>query len=333
MACGTGLVGLLPGYQTIGNAAPVLLVLARLLQGFSAGGEWGGSASFLVERAPPGKRGFYGSFHTGSIFLGQLSGILAASVVTSVLGADIVADWGWRIPFLVGALIGPVGLLIRQQVHETPVFREEVAQSVSAQPAQRRLQIDTLFHAFCLVAVQSVVVYTFFLYFPTYMTTYLGVSPSEALWSTTLANFVVMASCILSGFLSDRIGRKPLLLAHCVFFLLLTVPLMAFVVHARPGLGVIVLIQAVIGFFAGLFLGTMPSALTEFFPTATRLVGVGTAYNVASTIFGGFAPFVATWMIAATGTAVSVAGYVVFAAALSTIAVVKFRETANKPLT
>ncbi len=325
MATATCLIGVLPTYASIGIAAPTLLVLARLIQGFSAGGEWGGSAAFLVEWAPNNRRGFYGSFHPAGIFLGQLSGLGTAALLTSALGNDAMIAWGWRVPFLFGALVGPLGLMIRRTIDETPVFRRAATEAAPSS-SDRPIWI-LLLHAFCFVAVQSVVVYTFFSYFPTFMQKYLALSASQALWSTTLANAVVLVTCLAAGAISDKIGRKPLMLIHCIAFLVLTYPLMRMLAQGATFTTVVV-IQALLGILTGLFLGSFPAALVEFFPIRRRLTGLGTAYNLSSMIFGGFAPFVATWLIGRTGSPIAVSWYVIFAAALSTIAVLRLRETA-----
>jgi MFS transporter, MHS family, proline/betaine transporter len=243
-----------------------------------------------------------------------------------------MADWGWRVPFLVGALVGPLGLLIRRTVDETPAFRRIVTEAVPEEPARQRPMWLTLIHAFCFVAVQSVVVYTFFSYFPTFMQKYLGLTADQSLWSTTAANAVVMVSCLFAGAVSDKIGRKPLMLVHCVAFLVLTYPLMALLLKNGASLMSIVLIHMFLGFLTGLFLGSFPAALVEFFPTRRRLAGLGTAYNLSSMVFGGFAPFVATWSISQTGSPIAISGYVIFAAILSTIAVWKLKETAHTAL-
>ena len=190
----------------------------------------------------------------------------------------------------------------------------------------------TLVHAFCFVAVQSVVVYTYFAYFTTFMQKYLNLTATQAFWSTTIANTVVMLTCPLAGLLSDKIGRRPVMLVHCLAFLILTYPLMWLLLTNGASFGTIVIVHCVIGFFTGLFLGSFPAALVEFFPTRRRLTGLGTAYNIASMVFGGFAPFIATWLINVTGSPIAISAYVIFAAALSTVAVWRLRETAHTAL-
>ncbi|BAN26881.1 MFS transporter [Caballeronia insecticola] len=317
MAMGTGVIGILPGYDAIGIAAPILLVFARVLQGFSAGGEWGGSASFLVEWAPPNRRGLYGSLHPASIFFGQLVGLGTTAILASALGQETLEAWAWRIPFILGALVGPFGLLVRRMVGETPAFEHASKSNAIDEPKILR----TLAHAFCLVAVQSVVVYTFFSYFPTFMQTHLGLDASQALWSTTVANLVVMVTTILAGALSDFIGSRGLMLLHSVFFLLMTYPILSFLTAGQPPYSTIVLIHIGLAIFTGLFLGSFPTALVDCFPTKKRLTGLGIAYNISSMTFGGFAPFVATYLIKLTGSPSSVSFYVIFGALLSTLAI------------
>ena len=335
MALGTGLIGLLPGYDTIGVWAPLLLVVARALQGFSAGGEWGGSASFLVEWAPSARRGLFGSFHPGSIFLGQLVGTGVSYLLVELLGDGAMRDWGWRVPFLLGMLIGPLGLLARRGIGETPVFlaaqdsAKNAATGSAAPPG--RLGLRALLFAFCLVAVQSAAIYIYLSYFPTFLQHHAGRSASQALGATALATIATGLAVVGSGALSDRIGRKPILLASCVMFLLFSTPLVWLILHgASPWQAM--LIQAALGANCGLFIGSMTVALVEMFPTRHRLTGLSTAYNLASMVFGGFAPFIATGLIALTGTPIAVSYYVVLAALVSLPAVLAFRETAGRSL-
>lgn len=329
MASGTCLIGLLPTYATIGIAAPVLLVLARVLQGFSAGGEWGGSASYLVEWAPSRQRGLYGSFHPGSIFLGQVVGTAITALLSSGLGPDIMSDWGWRVPFLLGAVIGPLGMIVRNKIGETPVFEKAAADAHADVPT--RLPWKKMLFAFAFVAVQSVAIYIYLSYFPTFLQHYVGWSASHALWSTAVATVATGIAVVSSGALSDRIGRKPVLLTSCIIFLVLSYPLVWVVLHSS-NFALCIAIQAFLSANCGLFIGSMAAALVEMFPTKRRLTGLSTAYNLASMVFGGFAPFIATWLIARTNAPISVTYYVILGAVVSLPAVMAFRETAFKTL-
>ena len=327
MAAGTGLIGVLPGYASIGVWAPLLLVVARALQGFSAGGEWGGSASFLVEWAPANRRGLYGSFHPGSIFLGQLVGTAVADLLVVMLGNADMEAWGWRVPFLLGALIGPLGLLARRRIGETPVFLAALDETAPA----KRLSAGSLLFAFCFVSVQSVAIYIYLSYFPTFLQHYAGWTARQALTSTVLATIATGCAVVASGAISDRIGRKPVLLFSCLVFLLLSYPMVWLILHGATH-AVAVLVQCALSANCGLFIGSMTAALVEMFPTRSRLTGLSTSYNLASMVFGGFAPFIATGLIAATGAAISVTYYVILGAIVSLPAVLMFRETAGRPL-
>ena len=331
MATGTVLIGLLPGYAAIGLAAPALLVLARALQGFSAGGEWGSSASFLAEWAPAHRRGLVGSCHTGSIFLGQLVGTAVAAGLSTALGPTAMSDWGWRVPFLLGALIGPLGLLARRRIDETPVFRAIRDANAENEIVAGPLPWRTMAFAFCFVAVQSVAIYVFLSYFPTFLQQSVHWTADRALWSTALATVFTGAAVVGSGALSDRIGRKPVLVASCLVFLFLSYPLVRLLL-ASHGILVGLAIQAALSANCGLFIGSMTVALVEMFPSRRRLSGLNTAYNLSSMVFGGFAPFVAAWLIARTGQPIAVTYYVMLGALVSLPAVLRFRETAGRSL-
>ncbi len=330
IAVSTGLVGLLPTYASIGIAAPILLVVARLAQGISAGGEWGGAASFLVEWAPAGRRGLYGSMHPCAICVGQLLGAGVTAGMTSLVGSEAMGDWGWRVPFLLGALVAPIGFMVRQRLHETPAF--EGARAAPAERSPPGFSMGrTMALAFAFPVLQSVLTYLFLSYFPTFGQRYLGLSAAQALWSTVLATAVMGASSLASGALSDHFGRRACLLAACLLSLLLAYPLVDLMLGGAS-YGRIVGLHLAFAAINGLFLGALASALVEMFPTARRMTGLTTAYNLQSMIFGGFAPFIASWLIAATGQAISLAFFVMFGALLSGIAVLALRETAHADL-
>ncbi|MBN9008073.1 MAG: MFS transporter [Rhizobiales bacterium] len=326
MIISTGMIGLLPSYATIGLAAPVLLVVARLMQGISAGGEWGGAASFLVEWAPANRRGLFGSFHPFAICVGQLIGAGVTAGLTTALGSATMEEWGWRVPFLLGALIAPVGLYIRRRVDETPAYQEAKEPSNAALAGEFPM-LKTMMLAFAFPVLQSILTYLFLSYFPTFGQKYVGLSPSAALWSTVLATFVMGATCVISGALSDAIGRRTCLFASCVLSFVLAYPLIQAMLGASTSS--VILLHVCFAAMNGLFLGALAASLVEMFPTAKRMTGLTTAYNLQSMIFGGFAPFIAAWLIATTGQPISIAFFVMFGAAMSGIAVLMLRETAR----
>lgn len=330
IAVSTGIIGLLPTYASIGIAAPILLVSARLLQGISAGGEWGGAASFLVEWAPAKRRGLFGSMHPCAICIGQLIGAGVTAGLTTALGPDAMGEWGWRVPFLLGALVAPAGFLVRQRVHETPAFRRvKTVQAPTVEPGFSMPRTMAL--AFAFPVLQSVLTYLFLSYFPTFGQRYVGMSASAALWSTVLATAVMGASSLASGILSDRFGRRACLLTACVLSLLLSYPMISVMVSGAS-LGTVVLLHVAFAAINGLFLGALASALVEMFPTARRMTGLTTAYNLQSMLFGGFAPFIAAWLIATTGKPISIAFFIMFGALLSGAAVIMLPETAHRGL-
>ncbi len=330
IAGSTGLIGILPTYASIGIAAPILLVLARLMQGISAGGEWGGAASFLVEWAPAHRRGLYGSLHPCAITLGLLLGSGVTGLLTTTLGSAVMADWGWRFPFLIGALIGPLGFYVRRKIDETPIFqRAQKAPERAVMPGFSMAKAMLL--AFAFPAVQSVVTYVFISYFPTFTQKYAGLTPSAALWSSALATLVMGSSCVASGWLSDKVGRKLNMLVACALLILLSYPLLSFALGGGS-MWTVIATQSVFTSFCGLFLGAMPAALVEMFPTSRRLTGLTTAYNLQSMVFGGFAPFIASWLITQTGAPISLSYFVIFSAIVSGIALLLMAETSRKEL-
>jgi MHS family proline/betaine transporter-like MFS transporter len=326
MAIGTGLIGIIPTYAQIGIAAPVLLTLARLLQGFSAGGEWGGAATFIVEWAPPGRRGFYGGIHVISIYLGLALGSAVAAALSTSLSPEAMMGWGWRAPFLIGALIGPLGLLVRRKIDESPVFIQAQVET-AIEPAPTGTVLRPMGHAFCFAAMQAVLTYIFLGYFPTFTQRFAGLTPGQALWSTAFAIATIVPIGLISGAISDRVGRKPPMIVSCVGFILLAYPMFYIILHGAS-FATVMAVQVVASLFTGLFLGTMPAALVEMFPTKQRLMGLSTAFNASTGLFGGFAPFIATALIAATGQPISVAFFVVASAIISLPAVLLLKETA-----
>jgi len=330
MAGGTVLMGVAPTYASAGIFGPLVILVARLIQGFSAGGEWGGSTAFIVEWAPEGKRGFFGSFQQCSVAGGLLLGSGLAAALSTLLSPETMEDWGWRIPFLLGGLLGPVGLWMRRTIEETPAYtRAAEAHRQAAQDGKEGLLLAG--RAFGFTILWTVSYYIFLNYMPTFTAQYANLTEAQALWSNTAGLVVLVGVIPLWGAVSDRVGRRPLLLACAVAFLVLPYPVATFLISG-PSFSAILALQVVMATIIALFSGTGPAAIAEIFPTRSRSTLMTTGYAFAVAIFGGFAPYVATWLIRETGNPVAWVYYVMAAAAVSGIVIYRLEETAHQPL-
>lgn len=333
MSGATTVIALLPSYHQIGMLAPVLLLLVRMVQGFSASGEYAGATSFLAEYAPPAKRGFYTSMVPASTAAGLLAGSLISALLFSQLDSAQLHGWGWRLPFLLAFPLGLVGLYIRLKLEDTPKFRElEARHHVEATPIKELFTTyrKPIIRAFAVTCLNAVGFYLILSYMPTYLITEMGMEESASFLANSIALFAYIFLIFLMGLLSDRFGRKTALIAASVLFIVLTVPLFGMLEGAS--FAMIVLIQVIFGALLTVNDGTLPCFLTEIFPTRVRYSGFAFSFNTANALFGGTAPFVATWLISATGSKTAPAWYLVAAAAVALVAMLAARETAGKPL-
>jgi MHS family proline/betaine transporter-like MFS transporter len=331
MAAATGATGLIPPYSAIGIAAPALLVLCRLVQGFSTGGEWGGSAVFLVEFAPPGRRGFFGSWQQFGVALGSLAGSASGFLMSVTLAPASLDAWGWRVPFIVGLLIAPVGYFLRRRVGETPRFTAaEAADRLEMAPVRATFttQLPNLLISAGVTVVWAVGGYSFLTFLPTFAASRLGIPLATALGINSAASAVRIALTPPMGALSDRIGRKPMVATTALGFLLLSYPLFAWLV-AVPTAATLACVQFVAALLMAIFSGPGPALLCELFPLSVRTTGLSVGYNLVTAIFGGFAPFVGTWLARETGQKVAPSYYVIACAALSLAAIAYMRERAH----
>jgi MHS family proline/betaine transporter-like MFS transporter len=329
MAIGTVLIGVLPTFETIGYVAPLLLVVARLLQGFSAGGEWGSSTAFIVEWAPRGERGYYGSFQQTSVVAGLLLGSGVAALLNTVMTPAEMGSWGWRIPFLLGGIIGPVGLYMRRTIDETPAYRRIAAAPAAAEDPTSPWTLAG--RAFGFTIVWTVCFYILLNYMPTYTQKYMNISASAALWANTIGLFVLVITIPAMGKLSDRIGRKPLLLACCAAFIVLPYPVFSFLVSGAS-YAALIAVQILFAVLISMFSGPGPAAIAEIFPTRTRSLWMTTGYALAVAIFGGFAPSISIYLIEAFKSPLAHTFYLMAAAIVSTAVILSLRETAHDEL-
>lgn len=334
MGVATFIIGLIPPYAAIGVWAPILLLVFRLIQGFSVGGEYAGSASFLVEYAGPRRRGMIGSIQSISVFLGSLAGSMSGLLVTSLMSEEAVNSYGWRIPFLSGVLLGAVALYLRLRVEETPAFRAVLQQGqVEKAPLIDlfRTQYVAMIKLLCLAIFFTVGYYIVLIYIPSYLSEELGFASSFSFLATSIAILFGVVVVAVSGYASDKVGRKPLLIASALATVILSVPTFAIVglgSNTFALIGVLLLMLPV-----AVLYGVAPTAFAELLPTRLRYGGFSIPYNIATSLFGGFAPFIATWLIRVTGNPLSPSFYMIFAAAVALVALLTFRETAKAPLT
>lgn len=334
------LIGCLPGYATIGIAAPALLLLLRMVQGFSASGEYAGAATFLGEYAPTKKRGIYCSLIPASTAIGLLCGSLMATVMTSVLSSEAMASWGWRVPFL---LAGPLGLIvhyIRTQLADSPVYNRMTEALASAEKktgkGQSPLRMLFTYHrrelliSFGASMLNAVGFYTVLTYLPNYLTETVNMDATQANTITTICLVLYVGLVFLMGHVSDRVGRKKMLIAACVAFIALTVP--AFMILNTGLFLPVLLVELAMCATLTANDGTLSSYLTETFPTDVRFTGFAFSFNMANAIFGGTASFIATWLIYVSGSALAPAWYMVAIAAIALVAMIMSHENADKDL-
>jgi MFS transporter, MHS family, proline/betaine transporter len=329
MAAGTGIIALSPTYASIGMGAPILLLLGRVLQGFSAGGEVGGATAYLLESADPAQRGRVASWLEASMGMANILGALAAFSVTAVLSTSQVQAWGWRIPFIIGLSIAPVGLYLRRSLDETDAFQAEARQrSHQARGNAPLLEIfrdhgRSLLVGFCVAVLWAVAVYVLMIYLPTYVqrADTFNFSASQAFGASLIGNIPFVIGCVWFGSLSDRIGRRRALSFSAALLFALVLPLFLWL-KADPTLPTLIAVQCIVCLLVASFVGVAPAALSEIFPTSVRSTGTSLVYNGAFTLFGGFAPMILTWLIQRSGGSIfSPAWYVMLAAAVALLAI------------
>jgi MHS family proline/betaine transporter-like MFS transporter len=333
MGAATVCIGLLPTYSQIGILAPILLVICRLVQGLSAAGETVGSNSFVAEHAPSDKRGLFVAFTYSFANLPPIFAALLVLFLTNALSGEAYASWGWRIPFLIGGPLALIGLYIRDKVEETPAFKAtQAAKRVAANPMREavRDQKQQMGFSFALAAFSSLGFYTLAGYFVSYLTATVGLNSNAALISNSIALFVAFIMMIVGGHLSDRFGRKPILLIGLIINAVVCIP--AYLLAAQGSLLTAIAGQSLLAFGCGLFWGPVGIALLELFPTRTRFSASAISYNLAYTIFGGTAPFLGTWLILQSGNKIAPAIYMAALSIAVLLVVLRIPETYKKSL-
>ena len=333
MALGTLLIAIAPTYAAIGVGAPLMLLFGRLLQGLSAGGEVGSASAFLVESAPAGQRGTVAAWLEASMGVSNILGALVAFVVTSSLSAQQLQTWGWRVPFIVGLLIVPAGLLLRRTLSETAEFNAVLAQR-QLEPATAQAPLLATFVAhgrdlligFGICILWAVAVYVLIVYTPVYAHTAFGFPASQAFAASMIGNLLFVPTCLIAGRLSDRIGRARALLLSALALLVCVLPLY-WVLQTHSTELTLILVQSALCVLVAAFVSVAPAALADLFPAKVRSTGIALVYNAAFTIFGGFAAAILTWATHRfSGFALAPAWYVTAAAAVTLLTLWPFHR-------
>ncbi|WP_343729911.1 MFS transporter [Duganella sp.] len=322
MASGTALIAFVPGYATIGLLAPLLVLIGRLLQGFSAGVELGGVSVYLSEMATPGNKGFYVSWQSASQ---QVAVIFSAALgygLNHAMPKDVIADWGWRIPFFIGCSIIPVVFYIRRSLQETEAYLAQKSHPTFRQ-MMRTIAVNwpLVTVGAMLVVLTTVAFYMITVYTPTFGKTVLKLSTEDALLVTLcvgLSNFIWLP---VMGALSDRIGRWPVMVACAALTMLTAYPALSWLI-ANPSFGNMVMVELWLSFLYGSYNGATIVALTEIIPVQVRTTGFSLAYSLATALFGGLTPLLSTWMIEASGDKAAPGYWMAGAATISLIATV-----------
>jgi MFS transporter, MHS family, proline/betaine transporter len=327
---GTAMLVFAPTYAQIGVASPLLVLLARLIQGFSTGGEFGASTAFMVEYATAGRRGYFGSWQASTQGISTLFAASIAALLSYMLSPEQVSDWGWRVAFAVGLLIGPVGFYIRSQVEETPEFRNVAVGDIEKSPVRTVLRRDwfALLLGIGVVAGSTGFNYVHKVYMPTYALTQLHFPPVSSYLGAAVTGLVQAITGPMFGALSDRVGRHRLLWFAFPLVCVTTYP-MFLILNTWPAVPTLVAVQAFVGLLNAACLAPIAALLAEIFPTGTRSTGVALSYNLAVTLFGGFAPLIATSLIAAAGDKLAPSYYVMGSSILSVAAILTLTYSAS----
>lgn len=342
MAFSTGLIGILPEYAVIGFMAPVTLFVLRIVQGLSIGGEFSGAIVYMVEHSPNDKRGIVGSAAMFSLVLGFLAGSLVVTGLQSYMGEEAFLEWGWRLPFLFGMVVGIVGLYIRNHCGESPLYEAAKAKGLLSKTPVKDVFTINLKQTLQGVGIYLTVTIPFYassIYFLTMNTKYLGVELITANALNVKCMLAMLVAVPLSAYASDKLGRKKVLIAVGLAFVVFTFPL--FQQFSSADIAMIVPAQIVFAFLVGLFLGPIPALLTELFPTAVRNTGMAISYNISAAVFGGTLPLLATYVFDNNQSFVSMTGmgavellavYVTLAGLVSVLTLIFYRDKCHEPL-
>ncbi|WP_395709734.1 MFS transporter [Reyranella sp.] len=328
MAIPTFLVGALPGYATLGVAAPILLTLLRMIQGLSVGGEYTTSVVFMVEHAPSDRRGLIGATASCGAVGGILAGSATGALLASIMTPQALESWGWRIPFLLGLVVGLAGLALRRGIHEEASSAKERKRSPLAEAFRDHAPL--LLRLAALSVFNSVGFYLMFVYIVSWLQMVDGVAPARALGINTISMALLLPLMVAMGWVSDRVGRRPVMLGATVLAIVASWPLFWLMHSANPA--IVLLGQLGFVLSVGTFCGCQPTVMVEAVPASVRCTAIALGYNITLGLIGGLSPLVATWLVERTGNDYSPGFMIMVAAVGSFLALLTYQETYRKPL-
>jgi len=326
MTLATTAIGLVPVYASIGVAAPLLLTALRILQGLFAGGEYGGAVSLMTEFAPRGKRGLYGAWQSFTVALGLLAGAGIVALMSALLTPEVMLDWGWRVPFYLALPMGAVALWLRMHMEETPSFVRQQKTDTPAVKASVSGTFKAIVTGIGRLMVWSAAGYTYLVIMPSYLQSALHTGFNQALLIAVISNIGFAVTILPSGMLSDKIGRRKVMVLAAILLLILALPLLKILQAESSTLLVKGLVVLVAGGLVGMLAGPGPAMLSEMFPTKVRYTGLGLAYSLSNAIFSGCAGLIITGLIKQTGNLDIPAYYVMATAVVSIFALMTLRK-------
>lgn len=320
MTLATTAIGLVPVYASIGIAAPLILTGLRILQGLFAGGEYGGAVSLMTEFAPKGKRGLYGAWQSFTVALGLLAGAGVVALISAALSPESLHDWGWRIPFFLAIPMGIVALWLRVKMEETPGFlRQQQATPPAETRASLRQTLKAILTGIGRLMAWSAAGYTYLVIMPSYLQSALHTGFNQALLIAVISNIGFAITILPAGMLSDKWGRRRVMVAAAVLLLVLALPLLKILQAESSTLLVKGIVVLIAGGLVGILAGPGPAMLAEMFPTRVRYTGLGLAYSLSNAVFSGCAGLIITGLIKQTGN-LDIPAYYVMATAVVSIA-------------
>lgn len=326
MLVSTAMLAFSPTYRQVGMLAPIIVILSRILQGISVGGEFGSATALLIEYAPPHRRGFYGSWQMFSQSIGVFLATLMGALLTSVFTAQALESWAWRIPFVVGLIIGPIGFYIRRNMQDPEVFLQQAkSEKVSIGRIFRHYPAE-VFVSFALSAVTNIMVYVLIAYLPIYAVQSLKTPANAPFLVLTVALLVRMTLVPYFGHLSDKIGRKKIMAVALVAFAIVIYPAFMWLTR-HPTTSSLMAVELLFALLMAATLGPVSTTLAELFPTHLRSTGLSITYNLAASVLGGFTPFLLTWLVAKTGDPLMPAHYLVGFLILGAISLRFYKES------